>query len=72
MNQKENTMSDPEKTPKSDQEAPKQTPELSEDEMKGVVGGAVDAYLNIDGIKGESTDDKYKDWIEVLDTKLPT
>jgi hypothetical protein len=46
-------MSDPEKTPKSEQEASKQTPELSEDEMKGVVGG-----LNIDGIKGESTEDK--------------
>ena len=47
-------MSDPEKTPKSDEEAPKQTPELSEDEMKGVVGGAFDAFLKIDGIPGES------------------
>jgi hypothetical protein len=37
----------------SDQEAPKHTPELSEDEMKGVVGGAVDVFLNLDGIKGE-------------------
>jgi type VI secretion system secreted protein Hcp len=27
---------------------------------------AVDTYLQIDGIKGESTDDKHKDWIEVL------
>ena len=27
---------------------------------------AVDMYLNIDGIKGESQDDKHKDWIEVL------
>jgi type VI secretion system secreted protein Hcp len=27
---------------------------------------AVDMYLNIDGIKGESTDDKHKDWIQVL------
>ena len=26
---------------------------------------ANDAYLQIDGIKGESTDDKHKDWIEV-------
>ena len=26
---------------------------------------AIDAYLQIDGIKGESTDDKHKDWIEV-------
>jgi type VI secretion system secreted protein Hcp len=27
---------------------------------------AVDAYLQIDGIKGESTDDKHKQWIEVF------
>jgi len=27
---------------------------------------ALDAYLQIDGIKGESTDDKHKDWIEVF------
>jgi type VI secretion system secreted protein Hcp len=27
---------------------------------------AFDAFLKIDGIPGESTDDKYKDWIEVL------
>jgi type VI secretion system secreted protein Hcp len=26
---------------------------------------ANDVYLQIDGIKGESTDDKHKDWIEV-------
>lgn len=26
---------------------------------------AIDAYLEIEGIKGESTDDKHKDWIEV-------
>jgi|HubBroStandDraft_1064217.scaffolds.fasta_scaffold469122_1 type VI secretion system secreted protein Hcp len=26
----------------------------------------VDMYLNIDGIKGESTDDKHKDWIQLL------
>ena len=25
-----------------------------------------DAFLKIDGIPGESTDDKHKDWIEVL------
>jgi type VI secretion system secreted protein Hcp len=25
----------------------------------------IDAYLQIEGIKGESTDDKHKDWIEV-------
>ena len=26
---------------------------------------AIDVYLQIDGIKGESTDDTHKDWIEV-------
>jgi len=26
---------------------------------------AYDAYLNLDGIKGESLDDKHKDWIEL-------
>lgn len=26
-----------------------------------------DAYLKIDGIAGESTDDKHRDWIEVSD-----
>jgi type VI secretion system secreted protein Hcp len=26
---------------------------------------ANDAYLKIEGITGESTDDKHKDWIEV-------
>ncbi len=28
---------------------------------------ALDAYLQIEGIKGESNDDKHKDWIEVSD-----
>lgn len=27
---------------------------------------AIDVYLQIEGIKGESTDDKHKDWIECL------
>ncbi len=27
---------------------------------------AIDAYLQIDGIKGESQDDKHKGWIECL------
>lgn len=26
---------------------------------------AIDAYLQIDGIKGESMDDKHRDWIEI-------
>jgi hypothetical protein len=28
---------------------------------------AIDAYLQIDGIKGESADDKHREWIECLD-----
>ena len=27
---------------------------------------AFDAFLKVDGIPGESTDDKHKDWIEIL------
>lgn len=27
---------------------------------------ASDAFLKIDGVKGESTDEKHKDWIEIL------
>jgi type VI secretion system secreted protein Hcp len=27
---------------------------------------AFDTFLSIDGVKGESTDDKHKDWIEIL------
>ncbi|MFC5458960.1 Hcp family type VI secretion system effector [Massilia niabensis] len=30
---------------------------------------AIDVYLQIDGIKGESTDDKHKDWIECTAVK---
>ena len=30
---------------------------------------AIDVYLQIDGIKGESTDDKHKDWIECQSVK---
>lgn len=28
---------------------------------------AFDAFIQLDGIKGESSDDKHKDWIEILD-----
>ena len=31
---------------------------------------ALDAYLQIDGIKGESTDSSHKDWIEVLQRRV--
>ena len=39
----------------------KKKSELSEEDLKNVNGGAVDFLLNIDGIKGESQDDKHKD-----------
>jgi len=44
-------------------ETQKQSPELSNEELNKAVGGAVN--LQIDGIKGESQDDKHKDWIEL-------
>lgn len=31
---------------------------------------AIDVYLQIDGIKGESTDEKHKDWIECLSVQF--
>ena len=40
-----------------------ETAELTEKELGSVTGGAVDIYLNLDGIKGESQDDKHKDEI---------
>jgi type VI secretion system secreted protein Hcp len=33
--------------------------------FSGEMAMAIDVYLQIDGIKGESQDDKHKDWIEV-------
>jgi type VI protein secretion system component Hcp len=33
--------------------------------FSGEIAMAIDVYLQIDGIKGESQDDKHKDWIEV-------
>ena len=38
--------------------------ELRDDELDKVSGGA--AYLKFDGVKGESKDDRHKDWIEIL------
>ena len=46
------------------EDSPKQAPELTDDNLNQVVGGAVDIFLQLDGIKGESADDKHKDWIE--------
>jgi bacteriocin-like protein len=53
-----------EETKKPSEEQKKTSGELSEQDLKQVTGGAIDSFLNIDGIKGESTDDKHKDWIE--------
>ena len=33
---------------------------------------AFDAYLQIDGVKGESTDSEHKDWIEILSYSQPS
>jgi hypothetical protein len=53
---KEHRMSDPKETPRN-------SPELTEDALSQVTGGA-DFLLQIDGIKGESQDDKHKAEIE--------
>lgn len=45
------------KTPKKVKSLPAKA--LSRDKEKTIKGG----YLRIDGIKGESSDDKHKDWI---------
>ncbi|HLK17404.1 MAG TPA: type VI secretion system tube protein Hcp [Bryobacteraceae bacterium] len=39
--------------------------ELQPAEQEKVSGGAFDAFLSIDGIKGESQETTHKDWIEV-------
>ena len=46
-----------------EKEIEKQKPsvELSEQDLQQVTGGAVDVFLQLDGIKGESQDDKHKD-----------
>jgi desulfoferrodoxin (superoxide reductase-like protein) len=48
------------------EDSQKQTPELSNDEMNKVVGGAFNAYVNFGDIPGESQETNHKDWIEVL------
>ena len=40
-----------------EKENKKQSEELSKEELEKVTGG--------DGVPGESTDDKHKDWIEI-------
>ena len=49
-------MSDPNETPK-------QPPEITEETLEQVSGGAPN-FVMLDGIKGESADDKHKDWAE--------
>jgi len=39
--------------------------ELTEDELGHASGGATDQFLTLDGIKGESQDDKHKSEIEI-------
>ena len=39
--------------------------ELTEKELTQVTGGAADLREKLGDIKGESIDDKHKDWIEV-------
>jgi len=44
--------------------------ELTDNELSNVSGGAATDYLlSIDGIKGESQDDKHKDTIEIASLK---
>lgn len=47
------------------EEAPKQAPELSNDELKKAAGGAFNGFANFGPIKGESTDNDHKDWVEI-------
>jgi hypothetical protein len=49
--------------------SPKTSPELKETELDKVSGGAGDYLLTLDGIKGESQDDKHKDTILISSFK---
>jgi len=42
------------------------TIELSAEDLAIVAAGTAKPFLKLGDIKGESTDDKHKDWIEVL------
>lgn len=44
--------------------SPKTSPELTESDLSKVAGGA-GAFLKLGDIKGESSDDKHKDTIEI-------
>jgi type VI protein secretion system component Hcp len=43
--------------------------QLTEEELGHVSGGVVDQFLMLDGIKGESQDDKHKDGIQLASFK---
>ena len=51
--------------PNANQAPEGKSEELNPGEQEKVSGGAVDTFLTLDGIKGESQDEKYKGWIEV-------
>ena len=40
-------------------------PELTEQELESAVGGAVDNFLQLAGVEGESQDDKKRNHIEI-------
>lgn len=48
------------------EEAQKQVPQLSKDEMGKVVGGAGNAFVKFGDIDGESTSKDHKDWVTIL------
>ncbi len=43
--------------------------ELTQEELDKVSAGKFDAFSKIGDIKGESTDDHHRDWVEVLSYK---
>jgi type III secretory pathway component EscU len=61
MSEEKHTSSSPEELNKTKKRG---DVKLSEQDLAQVSGGAVDSFLNLDGIKGESTDDKHKGLIE--------
>ena len=53
---------------KKGEETPEQKKpvELSEEDLERTAGGAFNAFVNFGEIKGESQDDKHKDWVSIL------
>ena len=54
-------MSDDDKSVESDEEIADL--EIDSATASGVVGGAAELRLQLEGVKGESKDDQHKDWI---------